>query len=103
MIYRLRILAVAERDIDEAAAFIAEDSVDAAARFYDAVEVTCRDICEHPKRWPRYVLNHARLRDVRKRTVMKFSSWLIFYRTTGESVEIIRVLHGARDVASHLL
>ena len=40
MKYTLRITPAAEADVDEAATFIAEDSLNAALRFYDAVELT---------------------------------------------------------------
>jgi toxin ParE1/3/4 len=98
MTYGLRILPAADADVDEAGAFIAQDNLDAALRFYDAVEKTYREIREHPKRWARYELNHPRLQELRKRSVIGFNKYLIFYRIDADMVEIIRVLHGARDI-----
>ena len=35
-------------------------------------------------------------------TIPKFSNYLIFYTTSGSDLEIIRVLHGAQDLAGIL-
>lgn len=102
MTYGLRILPLADADVDNAALFIARDSVEAAMRFYDAVEASYRQIRDHPKRWPLYELDHPRLQELRKCFVTGFRSYLIFYRIDADMVEIIRVLHGAQDIPSVL-
>lgn len=100
MKYRLRIYPAANADVDEAASFIAQDSIEAALRFYDAVDQTFRQIREHPTRWARYELDHSKLANVRKRAVGGFRNYLVFYQIGADVVEIIRVLHGARDIPS---
>jgi toxin ParE1/3/4 len=40
------------------------------------------------------------LRDVRRLTVTGFENWLLFYRDTEDRIDVIRVLHGARDIAA---
>jgi toxin ParE1/3/4 len=102
MKYRLRILPAADVDVDDAALFIAEDNLSAALRFYDAVDKTYRQIRDHPRRSPHYNLDHPRLADLRKCAVSGFRNYLVFYRIDAEEVEIIRVLHGARDIPSVL-
>jgi plasmid stabilization system protein ParE len=72
MIYGLRILPSADADVDNAAAFIAKDSLEAAMRFYDAVDETYRQIRDHPKCWPRYELDHPRL----KRSAQRRRGWI---------------------------
>jgi toxin ParE1/3/4 len=42
------------------------------------------------------------LAGVRRWPVEGFENYLIFYRTDDEHVEIIRVLHGARDIEAVL-
>jgi plasmid stabilization system protein ParE len=32
--------------------------------------------------------------------IMKFENFLIFYQSTDEEILIVRVLHGARDIAA---
>jgi toxin ParE1/3/4 len=98
MKYRLRIRPAADTDVNEAAEHIARDNLVAALRFLDSTEQTYRQILAHPRRWPRYELDDPRLVDVRKRSVIGFPNFLVFYRVEGDIVEIIRVLHGARDL-----
>jgi len=103
MTYRLRILPSAEHDVDESARYIAQDSLEAALRFYDAVDETYRQLRLHPLRWPLYELPRPRLTELRKCSVKGFASYLIFYHVVEESVvEILRVLHGARDIPREL-
>src|SRR3979411_409425 len=98
MSFGLRVLPAADDDVEEIAAYIARDSVQQAMRFYDAVGATYKMILEDPKRWALYALTHPRLRDVRKRAVVGFKNYLIFYRVDADMVEVVRVLHGARDL-----
>ena len=103
MSHGLRILPAADADVDAAAFFIAQDSVDAALRFFDAVAATYHKIREHPRADARLMFDHPRLQDVRKCSVQGFSSHLVFYRIDADMVEIIRVLHAARDLPAVLL
>jgi toxin ParE1/3/4 len=103
MKYRLSIYPTAEADVDDAALFIAKDSIEAALRFYDSVERTYRQIRDHPMRSPRYELDHPKLANLRKRSVTGFRNYLVFYRIEPSIVEVIRVLHGARDIPSVLI
>ena len=49
-----------------------------------------------------YASSHSRLRDVRAISIGRFRNYLIFYRRTADEVEVLRVLHGARDIRSIL-
>lgn len=42
------------------------------------------------------------LRKLRRWPVKDFDNWLIFYQPTRDGIEIVRVLHGARDITSIL-
>jgi toxin ParE1/3/4 len=98
MNFGLRILPAADHDVDEVAAYFAKESIEQATRFYDAVSATYKMILEAPNRWPFYGLTHPRLRELRKRSVVGFRNYLVFYRIDADMVEIVRVLHGARDL-----
>jgi len=37
-------------------------------------------------------------RGVRRWRIQRFESYLVFYRDTGRAIEIIRVVHGARNI-----
>lgn len=93
----------AELDVDQHARFIARHSDEQAIRFYQSVEARYREIRERPQQWPLFsIVDHPRLASVRRCPVLSFPNHLIFYRTTADVVEILRVLHGARDVRSVL-
>ena len=49
-----------------------------------------------------YASSHSRLRDVRAISIGRFRNYLIFYRRKADEVEVLRVLHGARDIRSIL-
>jgi len=102
MSFRLRILPAADADIDEAAQYIARDSEEQAMRLYDSADATFRLIREHPERWPVCELDHPRLQGIRRCSIVGFRNHLVFYRLDGDCVEVIRVLHGARDILSIL-
>src|SRR5580704_11208886 len=102
MKYQLRIYPAAEADVDDAALFIAQDNLQAALRFYDAVEKTYRQIRDHPMRWPRFEIGHPRLATLRKTSVFGFRNYLVFYPVEANVVDVIRVLHGARDIPAIL-
>ena len=98
MKFRLHTTPAADADLDEIASFIAQDNLPAALRFYDAVDITYQQICNHPNRYPRFEVGVPRLAGIRRRSVVGFSNYLVFYRVENENVLIIRVLHGARDL-----
>lgn len=102
MTYAVRIYPAADADIDEAALHIAQDSEEHALRLYDAVETTFERLRKQPNAWPLCELGHPGLQGVRRCCVSGFRIYLVFYRVEGSVVEIIRVLHGARDVPAVL-
>jgi plasmid stabilization system protein ParE len=63
-----------------------------------------RTLAQWPEVGPRYQSNRAELSEMRFWPVRRFTNYLIFYRVTGRlhRLQIIRVLHGARDVPQML-
>ena len=98
MKYQLGISPAAAADIDDAALYIAARNLSAGLRFYDAVDVTVREIAQHPRRWPLFETNVTQLQDLRRRSVKGFPNYLVFYRYDERLVLIVRVIHGARDL-----
>jgi toxin ParE1/3/4 len=84
------------RDVDHHAAYIARDNPDAAHRFIEAAERTCALLLSNPE------IGHQegfrRRRGIRSWPIRGFENYLIFYQVNSESVEILRLLHGARDL-----
>ena len=88
----------ADRDIDEQCVHIAQGSMEAAHRFLVAVECAIDEIAEMPEVGRKWELSRPALRSIRVWHVRKFTNHLIFYRVTDEGIEIVRVLHAARDI-----
>jgi toxin ParE1/3/4 len=88
----------ARRDVVETANFIARDSLDAAMRFFDAVDDAIRKLAEMPGMGRLRDFQNPKFRDVRSWPIKGFENHLIFYHPTPRGIEVIRVLHGARDV-----
>ena len=102
MSYAITVLPSADADVDEIGEYIAEDSVVAAERFFDAVLATYLEIQQHPLRRPLYRLRFPRADDLRMCAILGFDNYLCFYRLIGDRVEVRRVLHGARDIPAIL-
>lgn len=47
-------------------------------------------------------MTHPQLRDVRQQAIEGFRKHIIFYRLTDSEVEIVRVIHGKRDIEAIL-
>ncbi|MBM3342193.1 MAG: type II toxin-antitoxin system RelE/ParE family toxin [Betaproteobacteria bacterium] len=91
----LRITEPAEADFAEIWAYLAAEASDAVAtRFFDALERKCVALCTTP--------HIGAPRDVFRRglRVVFHGAYALYYITTGDDLVIVRVLHGARDVAA---
>jgi toxin ParE1/3/4 len=79
-----------------------EASLETALRFYDAARSTFEKIAQMPALGERRDSANPRLAGLRVWRVEGFEKHLIFYRPTEGGIEIVRVLHGARDIDSVL-
>jgi len=93
---RLQFTDLAERDLLEIGTFIARDNPLYAARFVSRLENQCRRLSLHPLMGRKREDVKAGLRSI------PLGRYVIFYRPIEGGVEILRVLHGARDVRRHL-
>ena len=75
-----------------------QENVELAERYLAAVEATCRLLAEHPYSGTAYDSGIARLRGLRRFRVKGFESYLVFYVPQETGIDIVRVLHGARDI-----
>jgi toxin ParE1/3/4 len=87
----------AERDINDIWDYIANDNIEAADRVLDALESAMLRLAKHPG------IGHWReeLADKRHRFFLVYS-YLIVYRHESKPIQVVRVLHAARDVQSIL-
>lgn len=83
----------AQRDLDETLLYIAKDKPGAAIRFVELLRTKCELLIDHPQLGE----DCSELRPGMRR--LRFQAYLIFYRMTEVKIEIVRVIHGARDWA----
>jgi plasmid stabilization system protein ParE len=96
VIHRVRRHVDVERDILDLGAWIARDSLEAAIRFFEAVETSITSLRSMPGRGSPKRLRDRRLKDVRTLAVRGFPSHLILYDLRGADVTVLAVVHGAR-------
>jgi toxin ParE1/3/4 len=92
----------ATRDLDETASFIAQDSPDAAFRFLEAAERAFGQLAGTPGLGGVWETDDPRLAGLRVWPIPGFEKYLVFYRPADDGIEVIRVLHGSRDIDSLL-
>ncbi len=76
--------------------YIARDNLPAADRLLDAAEQTFKLIARNPETGSQR--SFRRLVGIRSRALSGFRDYLVFYQTRGETVVVLRVLHGMRDL-----
>ena len=86
------ITAEAETDLEQIAAYIAERSVEIALNFVQELREKCESLADAPRGYP-LVPRYEHL-GIRRRP---FGNYLIFYRVGSGTIEVVHVLHGARD------
>lgn len=84
--------------IIEQAEYIGVRSPAAAARFIDAVEETLKQLVGMPGMGHRYETEEPRLAGIRIWFVKGFPNHLLFYRPIDGGIELIHLLHGARNI-----
>lgn len=81
-------------ELEGIAEWIAQDNPDRAYAFVEELEKACLAIGRRPRAYPYF--DRRRARGVRRRV---YGNYLIFYREGSGRVEILHVIHGARDYA----
>jgi toxin ParE1/3/4 len=97
---RIEIHEVATRDLAEQADYLWGRSPRSAERFTAAVQQTFQMLLRTPGLGRPRDYGIPELAGMRMKPVVRFKSHLIFYRPTEYGIEIIRVLHAARDIES---
>jgi toxin ParE1/3/4 len=78
--------------------YIAFDNLDAADRFLDAVEHTFQQLARMPDLGRNRRFSNSALKDLRSFPIRDFNNYLAFYQPTLKGVQVLHVLHGARDL-----
>lgn len=88
----------AERDIEECFVYIAEDNLDIAVSFLGAIEGSLEKLAEFPLLGKTREFQNKQLQGVRMWHVKGYENYLIFYAATHSAIEVIRIVHGSRDI-----
>ncbi len=74
-------------------------NVELADRFAECAEAAFSDLARSPAMGRPRRFRRSSLRDLRSWRIKEFRRLLVFYREIPEGVEIVRVLHGARNLS----
>ena len=93
----LSILPAAENDLSEIGDYFDERNDTLSHKFYGQFWKTVQTLARSPALGERCRFRNPATKDMRVWQVDGFSNYLIFYRQGGDQLEILRILHGARD------
>ena len=79
-----------------------EAGVRTASRFLAQAEATFERLAGMPRLGTRYEAENPALAEVRFFPISRFKNYLVFYLPAARGIDILRVLHGARDLPSIL-
>ena len=103
MSYRLIVKDRATQDLRHLANYIlVNGNTDVAVKFLSAAEATFAQLVKTPGIGKVAQLVVSRLGEIRQWRIKDFQDYLIFYRIEDTTIEILRVFHGARDLADVL-
>jgi toxin ParE1/3/4 len=85
----------AKEDMLQIYAYIADSNLEAADRVAKAIDDTIDYLCENPMSGNKIEFDPEN--KMRSRTVLKFRNYIIFFRQEDNTLQILRVLHSARN------
>jgi toxin ParE1/3/4 len=75
-----------------------EEGIELAERYFSAVDETCTLLVKQPRIGGLYDSGIPELAGLRRISVKGFENYLIFYLPHSGGIDVIRVIHGARDI-----
>lgn len=88
----------AERDLLGYYVYIGERNPDAADRFLRAAQDAIERLAAMPGTGAPRKFPNPELAGIRSLPIRGFENYLIFYLPTDEGIDVLRVIHGARDL-----
>ena len=89
----------ARLDLLEHFLYLADQATAAVAgRYFTAVDQTCARLAKRPLSGTPHDSGVARLEGMRHAPVSGFAASLLFYVPRAGGIDVVRVLHGARDI-----
>ena len=90
---RVRITRTADRDLEEAWTFIAQDSIEEAAKFVRRLEEQIATLESFPERCP--LIPENEILGARYRHLL-YGNYRTVFRIAGRTVHVLRIIRGAR-------
>ena len=100
---RVVIRPAADRDIDEHYSYIAAEREEAADRFLEALADALQRLSDLPGIGRERLTDSLRLAGIREWPLKGFEKHIIFYRFVDDRIDVLRILHAARDIDAVLL
>jgi toxin ParE1/3/4 len=94
---KVRIGRAAMADLLAIGRYIKQDNPFRSQTFIQELEDKCLELADLPLAFP--IIPHSKNKTIRRRV---HGNYLILYRVVGEQVQVLRILHGARDHQSWL-
>ncbi len=89
----------AKRDLEDCAIYLIDHgSLQVALRFLESAEATFETLVDHPGFGRQLQFARPELEGLRSFRVQGFENHLVFYLPREFGIEVVRVLHGARDL-----
>ena len=90
----------ASQDLLEIFVYLGQNSLTAADRFFESAEKTLVNLAAMPFLGSPWDSDNPDYATLRYFPVRRFRKYLLFYRPIDNGIEVIRVLHASRDIAS---
>lgn len=88
----------AQLDLATQAEYISRDDLKAALRYLEAADLTFQHLLQSPDLGNLCSFRAARAKGMKQWHVRGFRKHLVFYRAVDGGIEIVRVIHAARDI-----
>ncbi len=92
----------AANDAEEIANYLAEDNLEVALRFLENVEATLHYLATNPQLGSPFEAKDPRLANLRISRVRGFPNHVIVYIVHQNALEVLHIMHGARDIETEL-
>lgn len=97
---QIRLRPQAATDAEECAVYLGKQDYLLADCFLYALEQSLALLCRYPRAGKECQLQTPMVEGLRNWYIPGFPNYLVFYRLTDVGIEVVRILHGARDLPS---
>jgi toxin ParE1/3/4 len=94
----VRLRSAAENDVAEHARYLQDKNLEAAIHFLDAFDAALALIERSPGIGASCRFQNPLFQGMRVWPISGFKNYLVFYRVLPDEIEVVRVIHGARDL-----